>query len=102
MATMKMAILKATGKPIRAKRGQYAEDKTFGDSFHHTGRSRDEYEFVDVDISNMDGIKKYVVISQSRLEELQESEHELSCLESPGVDNWSGYGYAMQMMEEEE
>lgn len=58
MATMKMAILKATVKPIRGKRGQYAEDKTFGGSFHPTGRSRDEYEFVDVDISNMDGIKK--------------------------------------------
>lgn len=102
MTSMKMAILKATGEPIKGKRGQYAEGKTFGGSMHHTGRSRDEYEFVDVDISGMDGVKKYVVISQSRLEELQEAEHELSCLESAGVDNWSGYGYAMQMMEEDE
>lgn len=62
MTIMKMAILKETGKPITGKRGQYAEGKTFGGSLHHTGRKREEYEFVNVDISAMDGVRDYQVI----------------------------------------
>ncbi len=102
MPTMKMAILKATGKPIAGKRGQYAEGKTFGGSLHYTGRQRDEYEFVDVDISYMKGVKDYAVISASELEELIEDQHKLSCLEAAGVDNWSGYDYACELMGEDE
>lgn len=99
---MKMAILKASGKPIQGKRGQYAEDKTFGGSIHHTGLQRDEYDFVNVDISEMNGVQDYVVISQSALEDLREEAHKLSCLEAAGVDNWSGYDYAMELTGDEE
>ncbi|NRQ71973.1 hypothetical protein HQK17_28040 [Bacillus cereus] len=99
---MKMAILKSTGLPIAGKRGQLAEDKTFAGSIFHTGRQRDEYTFVDVDISEMKGVKDYVVISQSELEDLREDAHKLSCLEAAGVDNWSGYDYACELMGEDE
>lgn len=33
-------------------------------------------------------------------EKLQADSWELNCLEAAGVDNWSGYDDAMQMMEE--
>lgn len=99
---MKMAILKETGMPIKGKRGQYAEDKTFGGSIHHTGRKREEYDFVDVDISRMRGVKDYVVVSKSHLESLEDDSHTLSCLEAFGVDNWQGYGDAISMKREED
>lgn len=38
-----------------------------------------------------------VPISKERYEELLKSEHELVCLQAAGVDNWSGYDYAMEM-----
>lgn len=46
--------------------------------------------------------KDVVVVSKERYEELIESEHWLSCLESAGVDNWSGIDYAYELHESEE
>lgn len=36
------------------------------------------------------------------IEELEDDSYKLSCLEGAGVDNWSGYDYAMEMYREEE
>jgi hypothetical protein len=43
-----------------------------------------------------------VIISKVEYEELLEKSEFLSCLEAAGVDNWSGYGEAQEMMNEEE
>lgn len=43
-----------------------------------------------------------VTIPKAEYEELLESQHELNCLESAGVDNWSGYDYAQELMGEDE
>jgi len=37
-----------------------------------------------------------ITISKKKYEELLDSEWMLTCLESAGVDNWSGYEYAME------
>ena len=37
-----------------------------------------------------------ITISKEEYEELLDSQWRLTCLESAGVDNWSGYYYAMQ------
>lgn len=43
-----------------------------------------------------------VIISKSEYERLLKIEAFLNALEAAGVDNWSGYGYACDMYEEEE
>lgn len=45
---------------------------------------------------------EYVVIPQARYESLLEGERVLSALEAGGVDNWSGYGFAMDMLRSDE
>lgn len=42
-----------------------------------------------------------VTISKEKYEELLEDSQKLNALECAGVDNWEGYGYAMELMEEE-
>lgn len=42
-----------------------------------------------------------VTISKAELEHLQDRSLKLECLDNAGVDNWSGYGYAMEMYYEE-
>ena len=39
-------------------------------------------------------------ISKSRLKELQLIEEKMNALESAGVDNWGGYGIALEKIEE--
>mgnify|MGYP007070000574 CR=1 FL=1 len=43
-----------------------------------------------------------VTITKQRYDELLRAEAELLALENYGVDNWSGYGEAMQSLHEEE
>lgn len=42
------------------------------------------------------------VIPKEELERLYDDQHMLNCLEAAGVDNWSGYDYAMEMYNEED
>lgn len=37
-----------------------------------------------------------VTISRKRLDELEETEREMTELQAQGVDNWEGYGEAMR------
>lgn len=50
----------------------------------------------------MNKTEEMVTIPKSEYERLQEAEWELSCLEAAGVDNWSGYDYAMELKREED
>jgi hypothetical protein len=43
-----------------------------------------------------------ITISKKEYEELLEDQKLLRCLQDAGVDNWSGYDYAMEMMKEME
>jgi hypothetical protein len=43
-----------------------------------------------------------VTISTDEYESLKESDRKLSALEAAGVDNWEGYDYAMEILEEME
>ena len=43
-----------------------------------------------------------ITISKKEYEELIEDQKLLQCLQDAGVDNWSGYDYAMEMMQEME
>ena len=43
-----------------------------------------------------------ITISKKEYEELLENQKLLQCLQDAGVDNWSGYDYAMEMMKEME
>lgn len=43
---------------------------------------------------------EFITIPIEEYKKLQEYTHKLSCLESCGVDNWSGYGEAMEMYNE--
>ena len=45
-------------------------------------------------------IKKTVTITQEEYEELQEDSKFLFMLRAAGVDNWEGYDYAIEMLEE--
>lgn len=49
----------------------------------------------------MSGIKM-VTIPEKEYERLLESDRKLDCLECMGVDNWSGYGEAMAIFNEED
>lgn len=40
-----------------------------------------------------------VTISKRVYDTLLKAAEKLECLEAAGVDNWEGYGYAMEMME---
>ena len=44
---------------------------------------------------------EYIVITLRKLERLNEDSDKLAALEDYGVDNWEGYGDAMQSLEEE-
>lgn len=46
--------------------------------------------------------EEYIQIKRLRHEALLESEDKLEALEQSGVDNWSGYGEAMELLEESE
>ncbi len=46
--------------------------------------------------------EKMVTIIQREYDNLLKSEHKLDCLECCGVDNWCGYGDAMEMFYNEE
>ncbi|MEC3420531.1 hypothetical protein P4159_05990 [Bacillus thuringiensis] len=95
---MKMAILKETGKPVSGLGGIFAAETSFGKKLSTVGHYAKDVSIVDVDISNMSGVEDYVVVSKSYLEEVEEDSNKLSCLEAAGVDNWSGYDYACELM----
>jgi hypothetical protein len=44
--------------------------------------------------------EEMVTISKKEYEDLLEESSKLSCLEAAGVDNWSGYDFAMEMFRE--
>ncbi len=46
--------------------------------------------------------EEYVVIPKARYEELLDSEKWELAVRGAGVDNWSGYDYAMEMYREDE
>jgi len=41
-----------------------------------------------------------ITISKEEYEELLKDQKLLQCLQGAGVDNWEGYDYAIEMMEE--
>ncbi len=43
-----------------------------------------------------------ITISKKEYESLSEDQKLLQCLQDAGVDNWSGYDYAIEMMQEME
>ncbi len=46
--------------------------------------------------------KKEITISQKEYDRLTKADWFLDCLEACGVDNWCGYGDAVEMMNSEE
>lgn len=76
MSTMKMAILKSTGTPVSGLGGIFAAETSFGKKLSTVGHYAKDVSIVDVDISEMKGVKDYVVISQSELKELRNSKEE--------------------------
>lgn len=46
--------------------------------------------------------KKEITISQKEYDRLTKADLFLDCLEAYGVDNWCGYGDAVEMMNSEE
>jgi hypothetical protein len=50
----------------------------------------------------MDMGEPKVLVTRPRYDELIEAEKKLVALENAGVNNWSGYSYAQEMMREEE
>lgn len=47
-------------------------------------------------------VKGKILIDEYVFEEMQERLRFLDALEYAGVDNWSGYGYAYELMEEDD
>jgi len=47
-------------------------------------------------------IKGYVSKLKARVEKLEDEVAFLDCLRAAGVDNWSGYGDAQEMMDDDE
>lgn len=45
--------------------------------------------------------KEMVEITKEEYEELLEDSKFLICLQGAGVDNWDGYSYAQEMMDQE-
>lgn len=50
----------------------------------------------------MSGKKDQILIDQDLYDSLLEDSKMLNALEGAGVDNWSGYDYAMELFKEEE
>ncbi len=44
--------------------------------------------------------EEMITIPKKEYDELVHASNFLTCLESAGVDNWSGYSYAQEMMDE--
>ena len=47
-------------------------------------------------------MEETVTISKKEYEQLQKDQRFLECLQGAGVDNWEGYDYAMELMQEME
>ena len=47
-------------------------------------------------------MEETITISKKEYESLLEDQKLLQCLQDAGVDNWEGYDYAMEMMEDVE
>ena len=47
-------------------------------------------------------MEETITISKEEYESLLEDQKLLQCLQDAGVDNWEGYDYAMEMMEDVE
>ena len=47
-------------------------------------------------------MEETITISKEEYESLLEDQKLLQCLQDAGVDNWEGYDYAMEMMEDME
>lgn len=65
---------------------------------------KEKLEQIKADIK---GIKEFmkldvVTISTNEYDDLKNDSYELSYLKAAGVDNWEGYDYAMEMMEDED
>lgn len=43
-----------------------------------------------------------ITISKREYNQLVNDSFKLNCLESAGVDNWDGYDYAMEMMQDDD
>lgn len=41
-------------------------------------------------------MEEYIKITVQEYEDLKRNSFQLQCLENAGVDNWSGYSYAME------
>ena len=54
-----------------------------------------------VKIIEIDG-KELVAISQERYNDLLDTEAYACALDSAGVDNWSGYSFAMELLDEQD
>ena len=53
------------------------------------------------EISLIDDVK-YILVPEERWDKLHERDTLLYYLEVAGVDNWEGYGYALEMRDEED
>jgi PHD/YefM family antitoxin component YafN of YafNO toxin-antitoxin module len=58
--------------------------------------SKEEYE----SLLALKNTKETVTISKEEYESLLEDSNKLLALEGAGVDNWEGYGYAIELLEE--
>lgn len=54
---------------------------------------------IENDVIIIDGV---VTMTAERYGELIDAEDKLEALDSAGVDNWSGYGYAMEILHGED
>jgi len=50
----------------------------------------------------VNNMEETVTIPKKEYESLLEDQKLLQCLKGAGVDNWQGYDYAIEMMQEEE
>ena len=50
----------------------------------------------------VNNMEETITISKKEYESLLEDQKLLQCLQGAGVDNWSGYDYAIEMMQEME
>ena len=50
----------------------------------------------------VNNMEETITISKKEYESLLEDQKLLQCLQGAGVDNWSGYDYAIEMMREME
>lgn len=71
--------------------------------FIKDAKYEDEYNGSDViEVESLDTSKDVILISMARYDELAEDSDFLNALQAAGVDNWEGYGFAQDMMEEGE